>query len=80
MTKEASVKPAHPCILTIKGGSSSIKLAVFEVGDSLRRMLEGAIERIGLLEPTWWVKGVNQASMIAEAVCRVLGLDGKKGN
>src|SRR5579862_7664320 len=50
-----------PCILTINGGSSSIKFALFEAGDSLRRILEGGIERIGLPDATLRVKGVNQA-------------------
>ncbi|MGD0950714.1 MAG: hypothetical protein ABSA52_25300 [Candidatus Binatia bacterium] len=41
-------KPTHQLrgaalILTINGGSSSIKLALFEAGDSLRRILEGGI-------------------------------------
>ena len=30
------MKPANPHILTINGGSSSIKFALFEAGDSLR--------------------------------------------
>ena len=34
MTKESSMKPANPRILTINGGSSSIKFALFEAGDS----------------------------------------------
>jgi acetate kinase len=55
------MKPAHPRILTINGGSSSIKFALFEAGDSLRRILEGSIERIGLPEATLRVKGLNQA-------------------
>jgi len=46
-------------LLTINGGSSSIKFALFEAGDSLRRILEGRIERIGLPEATLQVKGVN---------------------
>ena len=46
------MKPANPRILTINGGSSSIKFALFEAGDSLRRILEGGIERIGLPEAT----------------------------
>jgi len=41
MTKESSMKTANPRILTINGGSSSIKFALLEVGDSLRRILEG---------------------------------------
>ena len=42
------MKPANPRILTINGGSSSIKFALFEAVASLRRILEGRIERIGL--------------------------------
>jgi len=34
-------------ILTINAGSSSIKLALFEEGDDLKRLFEGAIENIG---------------------------------
>ena len=42
------MKPASPRILTINGGSSSIKFAIFEGSDSPRQILLGAIERIGL--------------------------------
>ena len=38
------MKSANPRILTINGGSSSIKFALFEAGDSLRRILKGWIE------------------------------------
>jgi hypothetical protein len=68
MTKESSMKPANPHILTINGGSSSIKFAVFEAGDSLRRILEGGIERIGLPEATLRVKGLNQADNFSRPV------------
>jgi acetate kinase len=34
-------------ILTLNGGSSSIKFALFETGDALKRLLSGKIERIG---------------------------------
>ena len=37
-----------PCVLTINGGSSSIRFAVYEAGDTLRRRLDGMIDRIGL--------------------------------
>jgi acetate kinase len=46
-------------ILTINGGSSSIKFALFEVGDPPQRLLEGGIERIGQPEATLRVKGLN---------------------
>jgi acetate kinase len=68
MTKEASMKPANPRILTINGGSSSIKFALFEAGASLRRILEGGIERIGLPEATLRVKGVNQEDNFSRLV------------
>jgi hypothetical protein len=42
------MKPGNPRILTINGGSSSIKFAMFEAGDALRQILEGGMERIGL--------------------------------
>jgi acetate kinase len=55
------MKQANPHILTINGGSSSIKFALFDAGNSLQRILEGAIDRIGLPEATLQVKGMNKA-------------------
>jgi acetate kinase len=55
-------------VLTINGGSSSIKFALFAVGDSLRRILEGGIERIGLPEATLRVKGVQQTDNFSQVV------------
>jgi acetate kinase len=55
-------------ILTINGGSSSIKFALFEAGDSLRRIIEGGIERIGLPEATLRVKGLNQVDSFSRLV------------
>lgn len=62
------MKPANPRILTINGGSSSIKFALFEAGDSLRRIVEGGIERIGLPEATLRVKGLDQADNFSQPV------------
>ena len=42
------MKPANPRILSINGGSSTIKFALFEAGDSLRRILDGKVDRVGL--------------------------------
>ena len=42
------MKSALPCVLTINGGSSSIRFAVYEAGDTPRRRLDGKIDRIGL--------------------------------
>ncbi|MGB8334781.1 MAG: hypothetical protein WCE56_09830, partial [Desulfobacterales bacterium] len=38
----------NPCILTINGGSSSIKFALYQVGKPLKRGLYGKVDRIGL--------------------------------
>ncbi len=62
------MKPANPRILTINGGSSSIKFALFEAGDSLQRILEGSIERIGLPEATLRVKGLNPEDNLSRPV------------
>ena len=65
----APAKPSIPThILTINGGSSSIKFALFETGDALQRILEGAIERIGLPEATLRVKGLDQADNFSRLV------------
>ena len=42
------MKPANPSILTINGGSSSIKFAQFHVEEPLKRGLYGKVDRIGL--------------------------------
>ena len=61
-------EPANPRILTINGGSSSIKFALFETGDSLRRVLVGVIERIGLPEAILRLKGTSPADNFSRAV------------
>ena len=38
---------ADPRVLTINGGSSSIKFALYRIGESLERGLHGKIDRIG---------------------------------
>ena len=42
------MKPANARILTINGGSSSIKFALYQVGEPLKRGLYGKVDRIGL--------------------------------
>src|SRR4051812_25580650 len=37
----------RPCVLTINGGSSSLKFAVFEAADPIERLLSGRVERVG---------------------------------
>jgi acetate kinase len=42
------MKSSLPCIVTINAGSSSIRFAAYETGKTLRRQLDGKIDRIGL--------------------------------
>ena len=42
------MKPANPHILTINGGSSSIRFALYHVEEPLKRGLYGKVDRIGL--------------------------------
>ncbi|TAK60444.1 acetate/propionate family kinase [Methylobacter sp.] len=60
----------NPQILAINGGSSSIKFALFEVDDSLRRVLEGSIERIGLPETTLRVKDWSLAGSFSRLIMK----------
>ncbi len=62
------MKPANSRILTINGGSSSIKFAMFEAGGSLRRILEGGIDRIGQPKATFRVKGETPAGNFSRLV------------
>jgi acetate kinase len=62
------MKPANPRILTINGGSSSIKSALFEVGDPLQRILRGGIERIGLPGATFQMKGLEKADNFSRSI------------
>lgn len=47
-------------ILTLNGGSSSIKFALFGPGASPDRLLAGSIDRIGLAETTLTIKGRDE--------------------
>jgi acetate kinase len=61
-------EPANPHILTINGGSSSIKVALFETGGVLGQVLVGVIERIGLPEALLRSKGTSPADNFSHAV------------
>lgn len=53
MTEQSSEKPFHASVLTVNGGSSSIKFALYLIGKPLRRTLYGTIDRIGLSDTTF---------------------------
>jgi len=62
------MKPGNPRILTVNGGSSSIKFALFGGGGSLHRIREGGSERIGLPDASFHVKSSNQADSFSRSV------------
>ena len=53
------MNPAGTSILTINGGSSSIKFALFTSDRTLRKTLTGQIERIGMPEAVFSVQGAD---------------------
>ncbi len=68
LSPSESMKAAKMRILTINGGSSSIKFALFEAGDLFQRILEGSIKRIGLPDATLQVKGKDPADNFSQTV------------
>jgi acetate kinase len=59
---------SKPRILTINGGSSSIKFALFEISDTAQRILGGAVERIGQAQATLQTKGLDRADDTSQSV------------
>lgn len=59
---------SNPRVLTVNGGSSSIKFALFETRGSLRRQMEGKVERIGLPGSTLVTKGPRREDNVTRAL------------
>lgn len=66
--KKQIMRSNSPRILTINGGSSSIKFALFEASDALKRILEGSIERIGQPEAVFVVQSLNKTDSFSKSV------------
>ncbi len=62
------MNPSSIRILTINGGSSSIKFALFEADGDLRRLLDGRIERIGSDSAGMSAKGSEQQDNFSREV------------
>ncbi len=62
------MKPTTPSVLTVNGGSSSIKFALFEADGAPRRILEGRIEGIGLRQGSFKTKGLEPANNFSKPV------------
>jgi len=48
MTNQSSAKPNSASVLTINGGSSSIKFALYQTGEPPEQSFHGSVDRIGL--------------------------------
>jgi acetate kinase len=66
--------PVNSHILTVNGGSSSIKFALYDGGDPPRQTLKGAIERIGLPGATLRVDGTSQPLTVPDYAAAVHAL------
>ena len=66
-TRARAGQPGGNFILTVNGGSSSIKFALFESG-SLKRTLAGRIEGIGLAQGRFEAKSLNGSDTFSRAV------------
>lgn len=62
------MNPVKPRVLTINGGSSSIKFALFEVSNTLQPILAGGIDRIGQPEASLRMKGLGQSEPFSRVV------------
>lgn len=62
------IAKAKRCVLTINGGSSSIKFALFENGHSLPRILQGRVEGIGSADAQLVVKGTQEADNFSRKI------------
>jgi acetate kinase len=61
-------QPGGKFILTINGGSSSIKFALFDIGESLQCILSGRVEGIGLPQGRFEAKGSNGTDNFSRSV------------
>ena len=62
------MKPTGKNILTINGGSSSIKFAFYKTGEQLERILYGVIDRIGLHGTNLSFNSLNQHEQSSQRV------------
>jgi len=62
------MEAANQQILTINGGSSSIKFALFDADASPKRIVAGGIERIGLPGATWNARELDGADTFSRSV------------
>jgi acetate kinase len=61
-------RPVQQTVLTVNGGSSSIKFALFEASKAMPRTLAGRIEGIGQSKGTFAVRGLDAADRFSRPV------------
>ncbi len=64
----AAMNPARPHILTINGGSSSIRFALYAADQTLRLTMRGKMERIGLSGANLSVKDATGKALAERAI------------
>ncbi|MGO8764413.1 MAG: acetate/propionate family kinase [Limisphaerales bacterium] len=67
-SKSPTTQSGGKSILTVNGGSSSIKFALFQAGDRLPRILTGRVEGIGASHGGFTVKGPNDADNFSRPI------------
>jgi acetate kinase len=72
------MRPDNPSILTINRGSSSIKLAEYQLGEPLKRSTAGVISTDGS-RVTLHVIRTDEDLMIARSVCGIRQADAGNG-
>src|SRR5215475_230180 len=56
---------AHHVILCLNSGSSSLKLALYDLGEGEEvRLAHGAVERIGLAGGHLWIRGMENEALV----------------
>lgn len=66
--KGINVSQSQQCVLTINGGSSSIKFALYQIGEPMERILVGKIDRIGLPATMLSFTEKNQSQQISRNI------------
>jgi acetate kinase len=61
-------QPRRSCVLTLNGGSSSLKFAVFAAGDPIERVLAGRVERVGCESSELFIHDANGGRREGRAV------------
>ena len=67
-TPHMKARAAQRSVLTVNGGSSSIKFALFEATTAMRRTLTGRIEGVGLAHGRFVVKGPAKSDSFSKSV------------